>query len=179
MQKSSEKRGKRGNPHPKVENLKRFGIEKPAPSHDWAVENGRKGGTAAAKTRSIKISMDEAFMSVMGKQVGGTIKQVLENNGYDAEELDNAHAVMATLVALAIKDGDLQAIKILLDYSQSITEEARKSEESKARIESIKANMGANLSVNSTDDEDGGVVIYLPKIEDDEDESEGTDGDKE
>jgi hypothetical protein len=172
-------RGKRGNPHPKLENLKRFGIEKPPPDHDFAVRNGKKGGSTAAKTRQLEINMDTAFMAVMGKKVGGDIKKVLETNGYDTDELDNAHAIMATLVALALKDGDLQAIKILLDYSQSINEEARKSEESKARIESIKANMGSNLSVNSSDDDDGGVVIYLPKIEDDdEDENEqGKDSD--
>lgn len=166
------KRGNKGNPNPKRENLKRYGIDKPAPTHEEAVRNGRKGGQALSKSRRVEITMDEAFLSVMGKKVSGDIKKVLEENGYDTDELDNAHAIFATLVALALKDGDLQATKILTDYSQSLMEEARKSEESKARIESMKANAGADMSVNSTDDDDGGVVIYLPKIEEEEPDEE-------
>ena len=169
----SKRRGKRGNPNPNQENLKKFGIDKPPPTHEQAVETGRRGGIASAKSQRTAIRMDDAFIAVMGKRVTGEIKRVLEANGYDAEELDNAHAVFATLVTLALKNGDLQAIKILTDYSQAITEEARKSEESRIRIEAMKANAGADMNINSSDDDDGGVVIYLPQIEeDDEDASE-------
>ena len=160
------KRGKKGNPKGTPGNLKRYGKEKPPNSHEQSVKNGKKAGKASAESRRRKITMDEAFYNVINKAVKGDIAKHMKSAGFEPEEIDNAHAVLMTLLTLAV-DGDKDAIKMVLEYQKSLTEDARKSEESKARIESMRATMGNDMSVSSNDGDDGGVVIYLPEIDKD------------
>lgn len=163
------KRGKKGNPKGNPENLKRYGKEKPPNSHEQSVKNGKKAGKASAESRRRKITMDEAFYTVINKAVKGDIAKHMKSAGFEPEEIDNAHAVLMTLLTLAV-DGDKDAIKMVLEYQKSLTEDARKSEESRARIESMKASTGTPVAVQSNDENNGGVVIYLPALEEDEPE---------
>lgn len=167
------KRRRGGNPAGTPSNLRRFGKEIAPLSHEEAVARGKLGGEASAASRRRAAKMDEAFYSSMMKEAKGTLRETLVKAGYSGEELNNAHAVFSTVVAMAIQ-GDLNAAKLLLDYQQALTEEYRKAEESRARIEALKANAGEDMSLNSAD-EDGGVVIYLPKIEDEENAEEESD----
>lgn len=162
-------RKSKGNPKGNPENFKRFGIEKPPPTHEQAVETGRLGGIASGISRRRMKEMDHAFFVAMGKATTGKLKEAMLKAGYSEEELNNATAIFSTLVAKAV-EGDLKAAELLLDYARSVHEEERKSAESAARIKSLEASTNMNLSVTSTDDDDGGVVVYLPKIEEDDEE---------
>ena len=167
--KSRVRKGKAGNPNGNPENLKRFGYERPVPTAEELAEAGRRGGVASGQSRRRTKELDKVFMSTMNKAVNGRLKDMLVQAGYEEDELVNSAAVFATLVAMAV-NGDLKASEILLDYSLSIQEEQRKKLESKARIESLRANSMSSVAVSSTDDDDGGVMIYLPAIEEDDEE---------
>lgn len=145
----------------------RFGIEK-IPTHEENVENGRKGGIASGESRRQAAKVSAAFYAAMGKKAVGEYRELLKKAGYDDEEQTNNHAIMATLIAMALQ-GDLKAAELLLNYQKTVMEEDRKSEEARVRMETMRANSAG--AVTSSDDDDGGVVIYLPKI-DDEEESE-------
>ena len=168
------KRRRGGNPLGKPDNLKRYGKEIPPLTHEEAVKYGSMGGKISGLNRRQAAKMDAAFYTAMLQEAKGPLKETLIKAGYKGDELNNAHAVFSTVVAMAIR-GDLNAAKLLLDYQQALTEEIRKTEESIARIEAMKANAGEDMSVSSAD-EDGGVVIYLPKIEEDEGKNDAEKG---
>lgn len=153
-------------------NLKSYGKEIPPLTPEKAREYGRRGGVKSGEKKRQQITLDKAFYAVMSKSVRGNLKGVMTRAGYGEDELSNAHGIFKVLCDMAI-EGDKDAVKILVDYQKSLMEDLRKSEESKARIESMKANAGtSDINITSTDDDDGGVVIYLPKIEEDEPDDE-------
>lgn len=165
-----------GNASGAKENLRRFGKDIPPLTPELARKYGSMGGKKSAQKKKQQITLDKAFYAVMNKSIKGDLKTVMKRAGFEEEELDNAHAVFKILFDMAL-EGDKDAVKILVDYQKSLMEDARKSEESKARIESMKANAGtSDINITSTDDDDGGVVIYLPKIEEDEPDDIAEDG---
>ena len=78
-------------------------------------------------------------------------------------------ALVTKLYAMAM-NGNLKATEMLAQFGgltqdevRKDNEDKRKNEESKARIAAIQANLGNDISVSSGDD-DGDVIIYVPKI---------------
>lgn len=155
---------KRGNP----ETLVVFGEHKPAPTHEEAVENGRKGGIASGIARRRKADMKEAIDMLLSMKANGSTKAVLENLGYAEEDQTNANAIAATLFSMGM-DGDHKALDTLLTYVLAVKEDDRKTRESEARIAAM--GVGTASAVTSSDDDDGDVIIYLPQIESEEAET--------
>ena len=162
-------RKKHGNPAGNPENLKSFGKDKPPLTSEQAREYGRRGAKKTNNKKRQQITLDKAFYNVMNKAVNGDLKKELKKAGFEEDELNNANALLMRMFQLAI-DGDKDLMKLVVNYQQSLVEDARKSEESKARIESMSANTGAPVTVQSNDENNGGVVIYLPALEEDEPE---------
>ena len=148
----------------KDKNLKSYGKEIDPPTHDVAVKNGRKGGIASGKARREKADMRRALELALSMNVKGDVRKLLEELGYDADEMTNANAIAATIVAMGL-NGDHKALDTMMNYLFAASEDERKTKESEARIESMRANIGANMQLTSSDDDDGDVVIYLPQIE--------------
>lgn len=164
MAEVKKEKKKRGAP----ENMVPFGVERPAYTHEEAVENGRKGGIASGIVRKKKADMKEAIDLLLSMKARGTTKQVLEGLGYDEEEQTNANAIAATLFSMGM-DGDHKALDTLLTYVLAVKEDDRKTKESEARIAAM--GVGTASAVTSSDDDDGDVIIYLPQIESEEAET--------
>ena len=130
--------------------------------------NAKKANAASHKSKRQKADLFKAMDLVMSKPVVGKPKEMLEAVGYKEEELTTGNAILVTLAEQAIK-GDRKAAEILLNYQAQILENDRKNEESKARIKAM-GQPTDQVQINSDDDGDGGVVIYLPKIDDDVEE---------
>ena len=128
--------------------------------------NARKAQAASAKKKRQRSDLYKAMDLVMNKPVVGKAKDLLAAIGYEGEELTTGNAILVTLAIQALK-GDRKSAEILLNYQTQMRENERKDQESKARITAMGQSTGP-VEVNSGDDDDGGVVIYLPKIEDED-----------
>jgi hypothetical protein len=162
MAESDKKKTRRGNP----DKLKKFGEDKAAPTHEEAVERGRKGGINSGISRRRKADMRESLEQMLSMRASGSTRELLEKLGYAEEDQTNANAIAATLLSLGL-EGDHKALDTLLNYVLAVKEDDRKTRESEARIMAMQG--GVPSAVTSSDDEDGDVVIYLPKIEEEED----------
>ena len=120
------------------------------------------GGKACQKARRERASMRKAMEAILNMKATGSVKQMLAQIGYTDDEQTNANAVAATIYAMALK-GDTKALEMLVNYAFQVSDDDRKTKESDARISAMEKN-GVDISVNSGGD-DGGVVIYLPAIE--------------
>ncbi len=107
----------------------------------------------------------------------GKIKAALIQIGYDPRDITNADALMSTLMSMAIR-GNTKAMEMILNYQFLLSEDERKNLESAARIAAMKQNK-EGIQVQSGDDEDGGVVIYLPALEEEEKAEEEKEGESE
>lgn len=141
----------------------------------------RKGGFAAAETARRRREMLEnkyiirdyirGFMA--RKAASDAAKKYLKENGIGEDDeydnFDNLTVFVTRMFALMLK-GDKQAGMILMSLGAYSGEEIRddlaedrKHEESKARVEAIRANINSSLDVGSGDDE-GSIRIYIPQI---------------
>lgn len=126
-------------------------------------EIARKGGLASGESRRRKADIRKAMTELMNMPAVGRAKELVDSAGFEEVDKNNANAVAAKLLQMAL-GGNQRAMELLLDYFFKANEDERKTKESQARIDAMKKNMG-DLTVNSQDDDDGGVVIYLPEIE--------------
>ena len=138
-------------------------------------EMARRGNAAKAAKRQRTEELKEAMATMLALPATGKIKDMLTALGYQEEDQVNASAVAATLFALAMK-GEMKAMEIILDYGFRVSDDERKTKEADARISAMAKN-GVDVSVNSGGEE-GGVVIYLPAIEDENEQGEGNQGNK-
>lgn len=141
-------------------NLEKFTSEQ---SREEAAKNGRKGGIASGKARREKNAIKRAMESLMEMPVNGKVKDMMKGLGYSDDDMTCGGAVVATLWSKAIL-GDMKALEMLMNYFFQASEDERKTKESNARIEAL-ATKGVDITVESGDGDDGGVVIYLPEIE--------------
>lgn len=130
---------------------------------DNVAEMARRGNEVKAEKRQRTEELKEAMATMLSLPAIGKVKDMLAALGYREEDQVNASAVAATLFALAMK-GDMKAMEIILDYGFRVSDDERKNKEADARISAMAKN-GVDVSVSS-EGEDGGVVIYLPAIED-------------
>ncbi len=130
----------------------------------------RKGGIASGEARRRKADIRKAMNELMSMPAVGRAKELVKDAGYTEDEQVNANAVATKLFQMAL-GGNQRAMELLIDYFFKASEDDRKAKESQARIDAMKKNMG-DLTVNSQDEDDGGVVIYLPEIEKEEEDPE-------
>lgn len=145
-------------------------------SKEERTEIARKGNKASLEARRRNADIKDAMKALMGMKAQGRSKELLAEMGYEDDEQLNANAIVAKLYSMAMA-GNSKAMEMFLDYFFKANEDERKTKESNARVDAIKKNMG-DLSVNSQDDDDGGVVIYLPEIERENEEQETTAGNR-
>ena len=159
----------------KLENLKRFGKEIPNPTSEEARERGAKGGIASGEARRKKADILRSIDLLLSMPAEGSVRAKLIEMGYPEEELTNANAIVATLYAKGIMQGDQKAIETLINYAFQASDDERKTKESDARVAVMKGQ--TDIAVTSKDDDDGDVVIYLPKIEGEDDTPDEQQGD--
>ena len=147
-------------------NLRKFNtIEK-----DKLKEISKKGGVKSGEAKRRNADIRRAMNELMKMPAKGRAKEIVVEAGYEADEQINANAIATKLFSMAMA-GNSRAMELLLDYYFKASEEERKTRESNARINAL-AKQGVDVSVDSKDDDDGGVVIYLPEIEKEEEETE-------
>lgn len=159
----------------RLENLKRFGKELPNPTSEEAKERGAKGGIASGEARRKKADILRSIDLLLGMPAEGSVREKLIEMGYAEEELTNANAIVATLFAKGIMQGDQKAIETLINYAFQASDDERKTRESDARVAVMQGQ--TDIAVTSKDDDDGDVVIYLPKIEGEDETPDEQQGD--
>lgn len=147
-------------------NLRKFSTM----SKDELKEISRRGGVASGESKRKAADIRRAMNELMKMPAKGRAKEIAEDGGFVGDEQTNANAVAMKLFNMAIA-GNSKAMEMLFDYFFKANEDERKTRESNARIDALKKN-GVDISVNSSDGDDGGVVIYLPEIEKEEEKGE-------
>lgn len=127
---------------------------------------GSKGGKKSGEVRRNKRALREAMKTILEMPTAGKTKELLISLGYNPDDQSNADAIAATLFSDAML-GDKKSMEMLLQFFFQANDDERKTAESNARVQAMAKN-GVDVSVQSGDD-DGGVVIYLPKIEEEGD----------
>ncbi|MBQ6679528.1 MAG: hypothetical protein IJM76_05840 [Lachnospiraceae bacterium] len=136
-------------------------------SKEEAKRIAAKGGRASAEARKKNTDLKRAMKMIMEMPASGRVGAMLAKMGYSDDERTNANAMAATLYSKAIM-GDIKALEMFFNYFFQASEDERKTKESLARIDALKQK--GISAVNSADDDDGGVVIYLPEIETEKEE---------
>ena len=143
---------------------------KPVQSTEEARKRGRNGGIKSGEVRRAKKNLQDTIKMLMGMPAMGATKASLKQLGLPEEDQTNMAVFVARLYAMAV-NGNLKASELLAQFGgltkeeeRKDNEDKRKTEESKARIAAINANLGNDMSVSSGDDE-GDVVIYVPRID--------------
>ena len=146
-------------------------------SHEECQRTGRLGGIKSGEKRRERATFKKALEKALNGTPKGKIKAALIQIGYDPRDITNADALMSTLMSMAIR-GNTKAMEMILNYQFLLSEDERKNLESAARIAAMKQNK-EGIQVQSGDDEDGGVVIYLPALEEEEKAEEEKEGESE
>ena len=131
----------------------------------------KKGGIASGEARRRNADIKKAMAELLKMPATGRAKELVDSMEYTDEEKVNANALVAKLFSMAIA-GNQRAMELIMDYTFKVSDDERKTKESDARIKALAKN-GVDVSVESKDGDDGGVVIYLPEI----DKEENTEGD--
>ena len=162
----------------RIENLKKINERTP----EERKEICRRGAMAATETKRRKKEMvanDMAardfvrcYLAMRATQETETLQML----GFEENECINMNLFVSALFSKAVH-GDTRAAELLMtlagytgEENRRNAEQARKTLESAARIEALKANTGA-VDVTSGDDE-GSVIIYLPELDPPEEEEE-------
>lgn len=144
-------------------------------SREQHSRDSAKGGINSGKARRRKADIFATLEMVMNKPIVGKPKDLLERMGYVGGDLTTEAAILVTLAVQAMQ-GDKKAAEILLNYQTQMKENDRKDEESRARILAM-TQSSDTVQINSADDEDGGVMIYLP-AKDELEDKETSDGEE-
>lgn len=154
-------RSKKGN-----ENLKPLNTR----SAEKKKEIARMGGIASGEARRRNADIRKAMNELMKMPATGRAKELVDSLEFADDEKVNANALAAKLFQMAIA-GNQRAMELILDYSFKVSDDERKTKESDARIKAL-AKQGVDVAVESKDGDDGGVVIYLPEMEKEEENPE-------
>ena len=163
-------------------------IKKGELSKEEAKKRGSNGGKKSGEVRRKKREAKQAAKFILDLAARGQLSKNLTELGINKQDQTNMVALQARLFTLAMA-GDLDAYRELIKIAGYEPEENRKERESKAsdrrRDLEVEAKYnvlngkleGADVAINSTD-EDGNsdVVVYIPKMLDEKDcESEEED----
>ena len=142
-----------------------------------AKEIRKKGGQASqeAKRKYKEIAEKKMFVRDFVKKhlfMNTTHQQsaVLQSLGFEPDDCINLNLFISSLFAKAVS-GDTRAAELYMTIGgltgeevRRDSEEERKKEESKVRVEAMRSTMGKGMNVESGD-ENGSVIIYMPEIE--------------
>lgn len=145
-------------------------------SAEEAREIRKKGGRASHEARMKYKEMAETklfvrdlvkkylFMATPTQQ-----SATLQSLGFEPDDCINLNLFISSLFAKAV-GGDMKAAELFMTLGgltgeevRRDSEEERKKEESRVRIEAMRATMGKDMNISS-DDDDGSIVIYMPEI---------------
>lgn len=133
-------------------------------------QRNSRAGKISAQRKKERANMANAFEILLSLGASGKTKEMLAAMGFADDEQTNAMAVVATIFSEAMS-GDSKAQEMILEYGLKVSEDARKTKEAEARMLAIKKNTG-DITVSSSDGDDGDVLIYLPQIEEIEEDPE-------
>ena len=142
-------------------------IKKGELSKEEAKERGSKGGKKSGEVRRLKRDVKNAVNYFLNLAAQGASDTNLGKYAVPEENRTNLMSVIARLHFMAV-DGDLDAMRLLMELSGNTQAEHRKDMEMEAKMKALGQNPDENqVSVNMTD-EDGrtDVVIYIPKMMD-------------
>lgn len=163
-------------------------IKKGELSKEEAKKRGSKGGKKSGETRRKQRDAKQAAKFILNLAAKGQISKNLSELGADKTDQTNMVALQARLFTLAMS-GNLDAYRELMKIAGYEPEENRKERESvasdrrrnmevEAKVNALGGGVeGADVAINSTD-EDGNsdVVVYVPKMLDEKEcESEEKD----
>ncbi len=160
------------------ENLKP--IKKGELTKEEAKKRGSTGGKKSGEVRREKRDARQAARYILELAATGQVKENLKNLGVGEESMSNMEALQARLLVMAL-GGNLEAYKELMiaaGYNQeenrkereSIASDRRRDLELDAKMTALGSNPDARVSMSFGDeDARGGVVIYLPEMEKEED----------
>lgn len=155
------------------ENLTSF--DKMSPEESRAIrQKGNKASHEARRrnkeAREKKIMVRELVRDFLGMRATTQQTAALKALGYNEEDCTNMNAFIVKLYTKYM-GGDIRAGELLLTIGgltgeevRRDSEEERKKEESKVRVEAMRSTMGKGMNVESGD-ENGSVIIYMPEIE--------------
>ena len=165
--------------NPKQEaNLKPIG--KGELSKEEAKRRGSLGGKASVEKRRKKRDPREAARYILGLAAKGQFAERLADLGVPENEGTNLEALQAKLFSMAMA-GNMDAYKELMktaghDFDEnrkereSLSSERRRDMELDAKLTALGNNPDSKVSMSFGDEEgSGGVVIYLPEVEKEED----------
>lgn len=158
---------------------------KPIKKGDLSEEELKKrqsnGGKKSAEVRRAKRDARESARYILGLAAKGATLEQLEKIGADKKDnLTNMEVLQARLFVQATS-GDMNAAKMLLQIAGYDTEENRKERESiasdrrrdlelDAKMNALGNNPDSKVSMTFGDEGgSGGVVIYLPEVDKEED----------
>ena len=141
-----------------------------------AKECGKKGGIASGEARRRNADIRKAMAELLKMPATGRAKELVDSMEFTDEEKVNANALVAKLFNMAIA-GNQRAMELIMDYTFKVSDDERKTKESAARIKALAKN-GVDVSVESKDGDDGGVIIYLPEIEKEPEDGKESDSQK-
>lgn len=155
-------------------------IKKGELSKEEAKKRGSKGGKKSAESRKNKRDAQSAARYMLELAAKGQLKSNLVELGVADKEQSNMVALQARLFTMAMS-GNLAAYQQLMKIAgyepeenrkerESLSSEKRRDMEVEAKINALGGGVdGADVAVNTTD-EDGNndVVVYIPKMMDEE-----------
>ena len=149
-------------------------------SGEDAARKGRKGGKKSGEVRRKQRDIKDAVSYFLSLQTSNVSDKNLEKIGVPEEERTNLMALIGALHYEALS-GNLEAARLLTDLSgatqdairkerESIASDRRKDLELNAKLTALGNNPDSRVSMSFGDEEgSGGVVIYLPEIDKEED----------
>ena len=134
-------------------------------SSEEAKRRGKLGAVKSAEVRRAKRDAKSAIGYLLNLAAKGNLDKNLKDLGADEVERTNMQALQARIFTMAMS-GNLEAYKALMEYGGFAPDQSLKDEERKARIKAISEGGRSDTIVSSGEDgEGGGVVIYMPQLE--------------
>lgn len=134
---------------------------RPVRTKSEARERGIKGGIASGKSRRRKKAMKERLREALDcAVVNPKVKKMIRRVGMEEEDSDNWDAVVASIVAGALR-GDPRYAKLLLDLIGETGEEKRAERADKRDAKRLRMEMEDHAAANAEDPEDDGFIEAL------------------
>lgn len=140
----------------KLDNLRTLEL-----SHDEAVNNGKKGGVASAKSRRRKKALRETAKMFLNLPVNDKQREVLEQMGVEENDAVMQTMIIAKLVSDGAK-GNIKANELLFKILGEMNEYDKKRyeiEQKRLEIEKLKLEIEKEKFQMGIKDDDNGVVI--------------------
>lgn len=138
----------------RLENLK-------VPTHDEAVENGRRGGIKSGEARKRKKNARETARYLINLAATGKLAENLEKYGVEEEEQTHLAAMLTRIMINVIQNGDIRSFEEIMRYAGYDPEQQRKERESAARIRAMEKS-GIPVGPENESSVQNDVMIILP-----------------